>query len=148
MVFVACQVGNRELPCSASVLSHQDRTVDFLWAGQPYYLDKVQCRWWGPEAEAFQPRSLEGTPLPGLPLSRFQSLCTIAWMEPVNMGGISYQWAFSLLAMPTGYRKEAYSPGWGPWVYEKGILRGNCVLRIHFGYLFRQGQLEGDLITQ
>lgn len=72
-------------------------------------------------------------------------------MEPVNMGGIcpiSCQWTFTLLAMQTRYQKEAYSPGWGPRVYEKDILQGNCVLRIHFGYLLWQGQLEGDLITQ
>lgn len=104
--------------------------------------------WWDPEAEAFQPGSFEGTPFTGFRLSRFQSLCTVAWMESVNMGSIYYQWTFPLLATQTGYHKEAYSPGWGPWVYEKGILRGNCVLRIHFGYLLLQGQMEGDLITQ
>lgn len=72
-------------------------------------------------------------------------------MEPVNMGGIRpiyCLWTFSLLATQKRFRKEVYSPGRGPWVYEKDILQGNCVLRIHFGYLLWQGQLEGDLITQ
>lgn len=67
------------------------------------------------------------------------------------MGGICLiccLWTFSLLDTQKSFQKEAYSPGCGPWVYEKDVLQGNCVLRIYFGYLLWQGQLEGDLITQ
>lgn len=79
-------------------------------------------------------------------LSSFQSLRTVASVEPVNRGGICLiycTWTFSLLATQKRFQKEeVYSPGCGPWVYEKDILQGNCVLRIHFGCLLWQGQSE------
>lgn len=40
------------------------------------------------------------------------------------------------------------SPVCGLWVYGKDILQVNCVVRIDFGYVPWQGQLEGELITQ
>lgn len=80
------------------------------------------------------------------------SLSSVCVMEPWKRGWhlctLQHQWSSSLQAVKRRHENEPRGPVCGLWVYGKAILQGNCVLRIYFGYLPWQGQLEGELITQ
>lgn len=134
------------------VLKHQDMKDGFLWEGSLYNLEKIHWQPLSPGAVAPQPSPTQRAHT-SLPLSQLDSSLSRDWNGTVEIRVASlhtryHQWRASLPTIKRRHHNEPGGPVCGLWLYGKDILQGNCVLRIYFGYLPWQGQLEGELITQ